>query len=155
MPRKQFERLPDAAFVFRLAETGKSYLPPGVRLPNAELFEPSTEDKREGERRRRPAGVSVWDQALATVDQATAIRFAPADPPEGVRAFGLEVREVLTIGSIHNRQLEIVADPRPEEDGPGAEGHSLIEGLERPRGLPRPHHKNLLTDLIDASEEVA
>lgn len=44
-PPTAFEPLAETAFVFRLAETGKRFLPECARFPNADIFEPSSEDK--------------------------------------------------------------------------------------------------------------
>ena len=155
MSRSLFEPLPDDAFVFRLAETGKLFLPRGALLPNAEFFHPSSEDEREAEKSGRSPGVSVWDRELTTVENAKRIRFSPGDLPDGVRAFGLLVKVVRSIGQKRAVAVDVVAVPLPPNNGPGADGHAHIEGLERKKGQPRLVIKGLRADLAEACEEVA
>ena len=155
MSRNLFEPLPDVAFVFRLAETGKSFLPKGARLPNANFFRPSTDDEEEAKRIGRPPGLSVWDRGLTNVEDAKRIRFAPEDSQGGVRAFGLLVQTIKSIGLERRRELGVVAVPQPTEVGPGADGHAHIEGLARAPRESRPLIKGLWTALSDACTEVA
>ncbi len=154
MSRSQFDPLPDDAFVFRLAETGKSFLPKGARLPNAGFFRPSSEDEKEAERTGRPPGVSSWDRELTSVEDAKRIRFLPKDPPEGVRAFGLLVQTIRDVGLERDNELDVVAVPRPVEQGPGAVGHAHIEGLARKPGQARPQIKGIRASLADACTEL-
>ena len=154
MTRSPFEHLPDDSFVYRLAETGKSFLPKGARLPNAEFFRPSSEDERESEKTERPPGVSVWDRELTAVEHAKRIRFSPGDPPDEVRAFGLLVKVIRSIGRRRNVAVDVVAAPLPPENGPGAEGHAHIEGLARKKGQSRLVIKGLRAELAEACIEV-
>jgi hypothetical protein len=153
MARVPFMPLPAAAFVFRLAEIGKRFLPEDAVLPLSDFFIPSSEDRRQAGDRGRSAGVSVWDLALTTVVQAESIRFNPDTPSGAVRAFGLHVGTARDIGRACGKEIDVVADPLPGERGPGAEGHSLIEGLER-KGGPRPEYRRMLDRLVSACEEV-
>jgi hypothetical protein len=153
MTRTRFEPLDREAFVFRLVELGSTFLPMGALLPLPEWFEPTTDDKDEGVRLGRPAGLSVWDKSLCSVGDAKAIRFYPGTPPDDVKAFGLRVGEVIRIGMRHERSLQVVSDPHPLEFLNGYEGHCRLEGLERPVGYPRPRHKELKVDLAGACEE--
>lgn len=154
MSPSAFEPLADEALVFRLAETGKCFLPKGARFPNADIFQPTSADKAEAERRGREPGVSVWDREYSSLEQSTRLWFHPEQPPPGVRGFGALVAAFKETARARDRSLSVVADPRPKEHGPGAEGHSLIEGLKRPGGTPRPAHKMLLSKLVEACTEV-
>lgn len=149
-----FSPLPDITSVFRLAETGGRFLPVGAPMPNADIWEPSSEDKRDAEARGRVPGVSVWEQGRASTDQARRLRFAPEPPPAGVRAFAATVSALREVGRRHQRPMEVLADPLPEDRGPGADGHALVEGLKRPAGVPRPEHKRMLDDLLRVLEEI-
>ena len=155
MSRNLFEPLSDGVFVFRLAETGKSFLPKGARLPNADFFRPSTDDEEEAERIGRPPGLSVWDRGLTNLEDAKRIRFAPEDSRDRVRAFGLLVQTIKSIGMERRRELGVVAVPLPTEEGPGADGHAHIEGFARAPGESRPLIKGLRAALADACTEVA
>lgn len=152
--RKQFEPLPESAFVFRLAETNSMFIPEGARLPNAELFTPSSKDKEEAKKRGRPPGVSVWDRDLTTVEQARTIRYWPNEPPDGIRAFSLNVGFVRGVGKQFDRQIDVVADPESQEKGPGASGHSLIEGLKRPPDQSRKLFKDIWATLAGACKDI-
>ena len=149
-----FKPLAQDAFVFRLAETGKRFLPEGSRFPNADLFEPSSADKAAAARRGREPGISVWDRAHTSLVQASRLWFRRGEPPTGVRGFGAQVGVFKKTALAWDRALEVVADPLPQEHGPGAGGHSLMEGLKRPAGTPRPIHKKLLSKLVEVCTEV-
>ena len=149
-----FEALADDVFVFRLAETGKRFLPEGAGFPNADILEPSSADKAEAVCRGQEPGVSVWDREHSSLEQATRLWFHPKQPPAGVRGFGAPVRSLREIARVRERSLFVVSDPLPKERGPGGEGHSLIEGLKRPPGTARPAHKMLLLKLVEACTEV-
>lgn len=154
MNRESFEPLADDATVFRLVEYGTKFLPPGARLPTLDLFEPTTRDKAQAKERGREPGVSVWDRSLTSVPQATTIRYARGTAPDDVRAFGLVVGEIRTVSHEYEREVDVVTDPLEEDRGPGAEGHSAIEGLKRPDGYQRKRHKAFLLDLADACSEM-
>lgn len=149
MPER-FSPLPDEALIFRLADPGSQFLPTDAELPLPRWFEPSSGDVKEGELRNRPAGLSVWDQGRATVENARQL----TQRPRGM-AFGLEVSSCKRIGQVHGRELAVVADPldarAPE---PGWDGHSLIEGLKRPPGVDRQAHRDLLSALSNTCRKV-
>ena len=154
MNRESFEPLADDATVFRLVEYGTKFLPEGAQLPTSDLFVLTSRDKQQAEERGREPGVSVWDRSLTSVPQATALRYTPHAPPDDVRAFGLAVQAVRSFGRQYELAIDVVADPLEEDLGPGAEGHSAIEGLKRPDGYPRKRHKALLLDMAEACVEV-
>ncbi len=153
MARPRFTRLDDGDFVFRLAVVGRDFVPDGCRVPLPRWWELTEKEKAaldSGER----SGATVWDHDLTTVDQARCFRFDSGDDAPETKAFGLGVGRLRSIGVGHDRPLDVVADPHPS-GGPGADGHSIVEGLRRPRGSPRTSHRSLLTDLAYACEEVA
>lgn len=148
---ERFSPLPDEADVFRLVIEGhKVFMPPGVALPLPAWLEPNDEDVAAATKRNRPPGLSVWDCARTRVSDAARIRWG-AEPPAGVRGFAWRAGRVREIGRNANRHVDVVTHPRDAADGAGADGHALIEGLKRPDVVPRPLHRQLLTDLARAS----
>jgi hypothetical protein len=100
-----------------------------MRFPTGDAFRPSEADKKEAQERGAPVRVSVWDLSLTTIPQARSFRMTH----EGQRAFALQVEAVMKVqAQMREPRLRVVADPRPEQDGPGAIGHCGIEGLDRP-----------------------
>ena len=147
----RFSQLRPEARVFRLADPGGCFLPAGSVLPLPEWFRPTSADEAEGGKRGRPAGVSVWDDSLTTVDDAKQL----ADKP-GALAFRIGVGRCVAIGRGCERELAVVRDPLDEErPAPGWDGHSLIEGLQRPSGCPKKKQKALLSRLVEACEPVS
>lgn len=136
MSREQFEPLPDSAFVFRLATIGSVFLPQGACLPTGDFFRPSSGDIKEGEELGRAAGLSVWDNELTQLSDAKRIRreFHPMENPDLILAFGIRVSRIRALGRASEASVEVVAFPYGVEYGLGAEGHSHVEGLERPKG---------------------
>ncbi|MCP4602835.1 MAG: hypothetical protein GY847_20345 [Proteobacteria bacterium] len=149
MTRVLFEPLPSTAFMFRLAETGKHFLPEKDPPLLPDSFRPSSQDEKEGEENNRPPGVSVWDRELTTLAEAKRIRFMPKQPPKGVRAFGLTVASIREKGQAWDTHLDVVAAPYPASIGPGAAGHSHIEGLMRQPGKEKRVIRELRLALVD------
>jgi hypothetical protein len=149
MPER-FSPLPDEASIFRLADPGSQFLPADAELPLPRWFEPSSGDVEEGAARGRPPGVSVWDRARATVENARQL----TQRPQGM-AFGLRVGSCKSIGQRHQRELAVVADPlEARQTEPGWDAHSLLEGLKRPPGVTRQAHKDLLTELSQSCQKL-
>jgi hypothetical protein len=97
----------------------------------------------EGKARGRQPGFSVWNQAVASVEQVKVL----VTRPESL-AFGLEAATVREVGEAHERSLEVLADPADDlKPGVGWDAHAVIEGLQRPEGLPRPAQKDLQSAL--------
>ena len=150
MPER-FSPLPDEAFIFRLVDPGSRFLPADAQLPIPDWFEPSSTDKEEGERRGRNPGLSVWDQAGASVENARHL----TGRANGI-AFGLSVDDCKRIGQSYERVLSVVADPLDARaPTPGWDAHSLVEGLKRPPHVERRVHKDLLAELAHSCQKVA
>jgi len=123
------DALPPDRTVLRIVRNVPVFVPAGMRFPTGDAFRPSEADKKEAEERLAPVRVSVWDLAFTTVQQARAFRTTD----EGHRAFALQVAAVMKVqAQMREPRLRVVADPRPDHDGPGAIGHCGIEGLDRP-----------------------
>lgn len=162
--RSRFAPLAGEAIVFRVVRAGGGFLPEGQRLPKPEWLEPTAEDQKDGEARGRPPGLSVWDEAVASLDDACWFRGMERDA--GVRSFSIQVAAALAVGQRHARELTVVCDPesidqdaarwrtlteeRQQHLVDAAQGHSLIEGLRRPAGGARKPHRSLLLALTEA-----
>lgn len=143
---EQFAPLSDEAEVFRLARVGSRFLTRDQILPLPEWLIPSTGDREEGVRRGRPAGLSVWDRERTSLQQAKSFLTGEGD----VRGFVIPIREARTVAERHSRQLAFVRDSIcPRDPREGCDGHSLIEGLERPHGVLKTANKDLLSSLRD------
>ena len=131
------------------------FVPEGARLPTIDGFHPSQDDKDEAAANNHAIRLSVWDWDLTTVEQATAFRRLPEDDPQSY-AFSLSVGAVVAMAAQHrNARARAVHCPLPPSDGPGAEGHSGLEGCDRPTNTPRPAMKAFLADLCDLCVDVS
>lgn len=154
-PRQPNEQLPRDAVVLRLVTLKDVFLPHGRDdLPIGAAFAVTEADRQEGQERDRPAMVSVWEHPITTVEQATSIRRADAaaagrDSTTEFVPFWLNVAQVIDCGPVD--RLRVLADPRPPTDGPGAEGHSGIEGLDRRPGEARLIVKEMLDKIAVAA----
>ncbi len=158
-----FQPLPDDATVLRVLKKKEPFFsPPDYREPTRDAFRPTTADVEEGKRRGRSPGVSVFDQSRCSPQQAVTIRthFATlASRPLGeVGVYSIAVSVVRQIGRAYNPDVDVVTDPLVKEDGapldiPGADGHSLIEGLWEPSKSKRrgPDYKALLDKLATSA----
>ena len=154
MSRQRFEPLPVGAFIFRITERGKRFLPPDAKLPLPDFFRPTSKDEEQGASLDRPAGLSVWDRELCSVENAKKIVFLPDSHPEEVQAFGLTVEMTKKIGKANSAPLDVVAFPYPPEKGPGAAGHAHVEGLARPPGASKKQYKALRLALADSCVDI-
>jgi len=130
--RAFFAPLDDAHVVFRVALVGKAYLPDDTQLPNDAFFALSDPDRHEAASRNQRALLSCWDVALTTRAQGESIRLR--DQPEGARArsYALDVARIRAVGVEVGIPLDVLDDRHlPEDEGPGAEGHCGIVGLDR------------------------
>lgn len=166
--RSRFEALSDSVRVFRMARVGGGFLPAGHVLPKPEWLEPDPQDIAEGERTGRPAGVSVWDAAIAKHEDACWIRQVQAAEQ---LSFSAEVGRLKHVASQHQRELAIVADPLPSlSTDPRwetlqepqrasitstASGHTLVEGIRRPAGVSKGAHKSFREELAQEFERLA
>lgn len=140
----RFEPLSASDTVLRLARRGSGYLPAGRVYPLPNWLAPTREDRDEAESRGRRPGLSVWDHARTTPDQARDMTDRPDEP-----AWCARVGPLLDKGRDHGVLIDVVRDPaehlRPQ---PGWDGHSLIEGIARPPGAPKARYKALRASLI-------
>jgi hypothetical protein len=163
------DALPAAATVFRSARESKGtngFLAPGMTLPRPNWLEPGKQDIADSAARSPPrrAGLSVWDLARTTPRQEMAIRkfFAVganrAADTRVLRAFSASVGDILTTGSQHQRQVDVVRDAITTCPLPGVDGHSLVEGLrwedDATREASREVHQNFLDDLVVNFHEI-
>ena len=140
---ERFSPVPGENVVFRLVDENSTFLPAGAQLPLPAWFNPSTTDIDEGKARGRQPGFSVWNQAVASVEQVKVLVTRPDS-----LAFGLEAAAVREVGKAHQRALEVLADPADSlKPGAGWDAHTVIEGLQRPEGLARPAQKDLQSAL--------
>ncbi|MSP59103.1 MAG: hypothetical protein EXR72_01975 [Myxococcales bacterium] len=143
--------LTPSAITLRLVLNEPRFVPDGARFPNSLAIEPTSDDKKDAERRGGPVRVSVWDQARTTTGQA--VEFRRAQRP--LRAYLLPVKGVLAVRVRFNATpLRVVEDPLEElRDQPGGDGHCGLEGLDR-GGRPRPEWRDLLDELVRHCTEV-
>ena len=141
---ERFTPLNDEALVFRLATP--AFVPEGARLPLATWLRPTDADVAEGAARGRPAGLSSWDAERTTVAQAKAFLSSAVN----AIAYSMRCGAVRRVGVQFKRNLDVVADPRDDDQRPGWEGHCLIEGLERPKGSTKKDQLDLSVGLLDA-----
>jgi hypothetical protein len=142
--------LADEARVLRvLKKIPMFFEPPEFRRPTRKAFEPTKEDLSSN-----PVGVSVFDCARTTFEQAVAIRERMSGCPliEPVRV-DVDVATVRQIGERTGRRLDVIEDPIERLDLVGADGHALITGLEQAPGEPILDWKNRLAAL--AREAIA
>ena len=136
--------------VFRLIREDVSrFIPQGQSGFNGEAFTPSDTDKKDADELGTPVRVSVWETTVTTVEQARAFRGGMP-----CRAFRLQVSEVLSVRAKWPNEaarLRVVHDPLPKGDGPGADGHCGIEGLDRPPGVGRLVFKAIRDELARLS----
>jgi hypothetical protein len=145
------DELDESREVLRLVPDALPFVPPGQPGVNGEAFVPSTADKKEAEQRQQPVRVSVWDTQRTTLAQARQIH-GRSDTIVVV----LGVVDIVQIrAELSAPRLRVVWDPRAPEDGPGADGHCGIEGLDRPREVPRPVHKAIWDELARRARQVA
>jgi len=154
--------LPAGAWVLRaLAVKDVFFEPPEHRTPTPDAFKPNSADIKEGERRGLPVGVSVFDRARTTPEQAVAIRcwFAQKggrDPPE-YRVLEIAADQVRDIARAYNPDADVISDPITDEgarDLPGADGHAAIRGLYQPDRKQRqsPDYKAMLDRLAGQAQ---
>lgn len=155
--REQYERLANTTEVFRLVKQGGGFLPVGHRLPKPEWLEPSDEDMKEAARTGRRPGLSAWDTALSSVEQACT--WGERDLSEQL-AFSASVANIDEAVLAHARIIDVVADPLDVNVQPqlsilnavplaeraslaaSAEGHALIEGIRRADGTSKKDHRD-------------
>ncbi|WP_434042707.1 MULTISPECIES: hypothetical protein [Sorangium] len=150
------DEIPPKVDVYRVLKPTMIHAPHGARLPTWEAFRPTDEDKS-----RAPARVSVWDSRRTTVQQAKEMRIAAAsaDPQRRIstsdlHAFELLVEHVLiTAQKFNNQRMRVVLDPDGISETicsmSGADGHSGIEGLDKPNGAPKSVWKDMLLALAE------
>lgn len=140
------DELPHEARVLRLVPTKDAFIPDGATFPTTAAFDPSTEDRSDAARRGLPVRVSVWDRSRTTVAQARTFR---RNGP--TRAYELPVASVREIRArLDAARLRVVYDPLESLTGPGADGHSGIEGLDRPPGMRKQVLKDIKLELVRA-----
>jgi|JI10StandDraft_1071094.scaffolds.fasta_scaffold96919_2 hypothetical protein len=134
-------------FVFRVAEPDSRFLPRGHSRPDMAILDLSSEDKAEALRSGRRPGLSVWDATQTPLADAQRL----TKKWEGL-AFGARVANLRAVGQAFERPLDVVTDPRPASDGPGAAGHALVEGLDRPKMTERQRQKDFLFAVLSLLE---
>jgi hypothetical protein len=134
-------------FVFRVAEPDSRFLPFGHSRPDISILDLSSTDKAEAAQSGRRPGLSVWDATRTSVADAQRL----TKKWEGL-AFGATVANLREVGQIFERALDVVTDPRLASDGAGADGHALIEGLDRPKMMARQRQKDFLFAVLSLLE---
>lgn len=144
--------LEDSEIVFRFGPPPDAFVPSGQNLKNWNLFNPSSSDKEDAQRRGTNVRVTVWDLALTTAEQAKKIW----DQHREVAAYALGLVDVFAIRELCRKErLRIVRDPLPPSAGSGYEGHCGFEGLDRQPGENKKAYKTLLDELAQRCFEIA
>lgn len=120
-------------YVFRFVPDGEraAFQPDGHVGAPPGAFVPSSRDEH----------VSVWDCDLASRGEAWAIRLADAaqagrPQPAAGTAYELNAHAIAEVAQTHGHKMTLQSDPRTDTDLPGRDGHMLITGLKRPKGVP-------------------
>lgn len=135
MAPQPFDKLPSDRTIIRANKrSGHFWNPPDYDEPTGEAFRPNERDKeaREG----HPSGVSVFDMAYTSIQEAKAIRIVNnlelTEDDLGILL--IEVGTVEQIAQNYGYEVEVLADPITEEPAvhcAGAEGHAVISGMIR------------------------
>ncbi|MBX3183733.1 MAG: hypothetical protein KIT72_06385 [Polyangiaceae bacterium] len=122
------DMLPSEHQALRLPKPPRDFAPERYK-PGAADFIPSSEDESSAKERARAVRVSVWDEALTSIDQAVELRGAPA------MVLRFAVQDAICAGSA-GPPIRVVYEPLdpPGRDRPGADGHAGVEGLDQPEG---------------------
>ncbi len=134
--RERYATLNTGATVFRTVVVGGGHLPEGHVLPLGAWLIPDGADKAEAERTGRLPGISVWDQAITSPTQAWEHR--GVSPVAGSHlAFSIRVDQLGNIAATHQREVVVVADPIDPVPPEWHDGHSLVEGMQRPQNCTK------------------
>ncbi len=125
--------------LLRLPTPPKDFVPGGW-TPTYLEFQPSSEDRRDAEKRGTAIRVSVWDETLTTAEQVLAFRATPTLVLQGRVGAVLECD-----GGVR----AIVYDRLDDIEKPGALGHVGMEGLDRPPNQPRTEWRERLQRIAD------
>ena len=147
MPERiELKAVPDSHFVFRLIAPDSTYFPAGATLPLAGWLSITKSDKQAADARGRAPGLSCFDRELCPVKTAKELLSRYDD-----LAFGATVTALKAVATTHERQLEVVYQPRTEKaPQPGLDAHVLIEGLSRPEGGVRKAQNDFLEAIVQA-----
>lgn len=154
--RARFDPLDAVADVLRVGIVGKEYLPDDAVLPTDAFFAPTSEDKKEAAERGQRVMLSCYDRGLTTLAEARAIRLRDLAEDTPTRAFALRVAEIRQVGQAEGIPLDVVDDGHdPEVEGPGAEGHCGIVGLDREEKKgTKNHYRSVRLTLARGCREV-
>lgn len=126
--------------VFRFVDLTSAFVPAGQNTRNGGIFTPSSQDKKEAQRRGTSVRLTVWDLNITTYEQAKSIW------GKNVQAvvYGIGVVDIITIREVCKKdRLRIVRDPLPADRGSGHDGHCGFEGVDRLPGEEKKAYKTL------------
>ena len=89
----------------------------------------------------------MWDAEITPEREAWSERGVDPAGPEHA-AFYANVGRLRATGSLHDRTIDVVADPLQPAIPLWRTGHSLAEGIGRPSGTAKQAHRDLLDDLV-------
>lgn len=137
------------ARILRLPRPPPDFVPEGWE-PTWQQLNPSSEDEEHARKRDGPVRVSVWDDALTTIEQARSFRHGPT------LVLRLTVQDVHDIAQAKKRALGVVYEPLdpPDDARLGAAGHAGIEGLKRSPGEAKLAWRTVLNDLAGRAKLV-
>lgn len=151
-------RCADDAYVFRSIKV-KEHFPPDAAKPLPLAMRLTEIDIADGKERGVPALFSTWDCSMTTVAQSFVMRQKtnPTAHPDDYRTVRWCAARVREIGAVElNLKLDVLHDPRPQSDGPGAAGHcgisGLIEGYVRAKSDAKLREREAWAQLVDACE---
>ena len=119
--------------------------------PPRDLFDLSTEDKRQGNERGREPLLSVWQ---STIDRNTLIDNLYAADSAGHTAYELNTGEIHQIKVPNKRMTLLEVHGDSIEDCQSGNLHAGIQGLYRKPEIPKADYKYIKDELVNLSRNV-
>ena len=119
--------------------------------PPRDLFNLSTEDKRQGNKRGREPLLSVWQSAI---DRNTLIDNLYAADSAGHIIYELNTGEIHQIKVPDQRMTLVEVHGDPIKDRQSGNLHAGIQGLHSKSGVPKADYKHIKDELVNLSRNI-